>query len=38
VIRFKKVDDLALDVLSEAIRRMPAKTYIEAYEKARGKG
>ncbi|MGH9418633.1 MAG: DUF1801 domain-containing protein [Thermoanaerobaculia bacterium] len=34
-IRFKKVDDLALDVLGEAIKRMPAKTYIAAYEKAR---
>ena len=34
-IRFKKVDDLALDVLGEAIRRLPAKTYIEVYEKAR---
>jgi hypothetical protein len=34
-IRFKKVDDLALDVLGEAIRRMPAKTYINAYEQAR---
>jgi uncharacterized protein YdhG (YjbR/CyaY superfamily) len=37
-IRFKKVDDLALDVLGEAIRRMPAKKYIEFYEKARRKG
>jgi hypothetical protein len=34
-IRFKKLDDLALDVLGEAIRRLPAKTYIEVYEKAR---
>jgi Domain of unknown function (DU1801) len=34
-IRFKKVEDLALDVLGEAIRRMPARTYIEAYEKTR---
>jgi len=33
-IRFKKVDDLALDVLGEAIRRLPAKKYIEVYEKA----
>jgi hypothetical protein len=32
-IRFKKVDDLALDVLGEAIRRLPAKKYIEVYEK-----
>ena len=36
-IRFKKVEDLALDVLGEAIRRMPAKKYIELYQKARRK-
>src|SRR5688572_3680832 len=30
-IRFKKVDDLALDVIGEAIRRMPAKKYVEVY-------
>ena len=35
--RFKKVDDLALYVLGEAIRRMPAKKYIEVYEKAIGR-
>ena len=35
-IRFKKVDDLALDVLGEVIHRMPAKKYIEVYERARG--
>lgn len=34
-IRFKKVEDLALDVLGEAIRRMPAKKYIELYKKSR---
>ena len=28
-IRFKKVDDLALEVIGEAIRRVPAKKYIE---------
>lgn len=33
-IRFKRVDDLALDVLGEAIRRVPARTYIELYEKS----
>jgi len=33
-IRFKKVDDLALDVLGEAIRRVPAKRYIEIYDAA----
>ena len=31
-IRFKKVDDLALDVIGEAIRRVPAKKYIESYQ------
>lgn len=31
-IRFKKVEDVALDVLGEAIRRMPAKKYIAQYE------
>jgi len=31
-IRFKMVDDLALDVIGEAIRRVPAKKYIEHYE------
>lgn len=34
-IRFKKVEDLALDVLAEALRRMPARRYVEIYEKAR---
>jgi len=37
-IRFKKADDLALDVLGEAIRRMPARKYVEVYEEARRKG
>jgi hypothetical protein len=27
-IRFKKIEDLALDVIAEAIRRVPAKKYI----------
>src|SRR5215213_8589334 len=31
-IRFKKVDDLALDVIAETIRTMPARKYIEIYE------
>jgi hypothetical protein len=31
------VDDLALDVLGEAIRRLPAKKYIEVYEKTKGR-
>lgn len=34
-IRFKKVDDLALDVIAEAIRRVPASKYIQFYEAAR---
>ena len=33
-IRFKKVEDLALDVVGEAIRRVPAKNYIAYYESA----
>lgn len=31
-IRFKKVEDLALDVLGEAIKRVPARKYIERME------
>jgi hypothetical protein len=31
-IRFKKLDDLPLDVIGEAIRRVPAKQYVERYE------
>jgi hypothetical protein len=31
-VRFKRVEDLALDVVGEAIRRIPAKTFIERYE------
>ncbi len=34
-IRFKKVEDLALDVIGEAIKRVPAKKWIEIYEKSR---
>src|SRR4029453_8533886 len=30
-LRFKKLDDLALDVIGEAIRRVPARKYIESY-------
>jgi hypothetical protein len=33
-IRFKKVEDLALDVLGEAVRRIPVKGYIQFYEAA----
>ncbi len=31
-IRFKKIEDLALDVIGEAIKRVPAKKYVEHYE------
>ena len=34
-IRFKKVEDLALAVIGEAIKRVPAKKYIERYEAIR---
>lgn len=34
-IRFKRADDLALDVIGELIRRMPAKAYIAGYVAAR---
>lgn len=44
-VRFKSVDDLALDVIGETIRRVPARKYIAHYEAAlaglasrRGKG
>ena len=31
-VRFKKVEDLALEVIGEAIRRVPAKAYIAQYQ------
>jgi Domain of unknown function (DU1801) len=34
-VRFKRVEDLALDVIGEAIRRVPVKTYLHQYEEAR---
>ncbi len=34
-IRFRKLEDLALDVIGEVIRRSPAKEYIEYYKTAR---
>jgi hypothetical protein len=33
-VRFKKLDDLALDVLGEAIRQVPARKYVEYVESA----
>jgi hypothetical protein len=32
-IRFKKVEDLALDVIAEAFKRTPAREYVEFYER-----
>lgn len=31
-VRFKRIEDVALEVVGEAIRRMPAKKYIAQYE------
>ena len=36
-VRFKRIDDAALEVIGEAIRRVPAKAYIERYEKTLAK-
>lgn len=33
-IRFKKIEDLALDVIAEAIRRVTSKSFIEVYQRA----
>lgn len=33
-VRFRRVEDLALDVVGEAIRRVPAKKFVEHYEKS----
>jgi hypothetical protein len=35
-IRFTKLDSLPLDVIGEAIRRIPAKTYLARYQEALG--
>ena len=32
-VRFKKLDDVPLEVIGKAIKRMPVKKYIELYEK-----
>lgn len=37
-IRFKKADDLALDVIGEAVRRIPAAAYIANYQRLLAKG
>ena len=31
-IRFKRIEDLALEVIGEAIRRVPAKRYVAHHE------
>jgi hypothetical protein len=31
-VRFKKLDDVALDVVGEAVRRVPVKAFVEHYE------
>jgi hypothetical protein len=31
-VRFKKMDALALDVLAEALRRLPVAEYVQIYE------
>jgi hypothetical protein len=31
-IRFKRAEDLALDVIGEAVRRLPAKAFVKLYE------
>jgi hypothetical protein len=35
-VRFKKIEDVPLEVIGEAIKRVPAKKYIAMYEKALG--
>jgi hypothetical protein len=35
-VRFKKLDDLPLDVIGQAIARVPVERYIQLYEAARG--
>ena len=31
-VRFKRIEDVALDVVGAAIKRIPAKTYVERYQ------
>ena len=35
-VRFKKLEDLALDVIGESVRRIPAKKYLEVYQRMLG--
>jgi len=34
-VRFKKIEDLALDVIGEVVRRVPVKKYLDNYAEAR---
>jgi hypothetical protein len=34
-VRFKKIEDLALDVLGESVKRIPAKVYLKRYQDLR---
>lgn len=35
-LRFRRVDDLSLDVIGETIRRVDVDSFLAAYEQARG--
>jgi hypothetical protein len=37
-VRFKKIEDVPLDVVAEAVRRMPSRRYVAVYEAAFGGG
>ncbi len=37
-IRFRRLEDVPLDVIGEAVRRVPAKTYVSWYEAGLGQG
>jgi len=34
-IRFRKLDDLALDVIGQAVKRVPASAFVDYYERSR---
>jgi uncharacterized protein with HEPN domain len=34
-VRFKKVEDLALEVIGESVKRIPAKVYMKRYQDIR---
>jgi hypothetical protein len=35
-VRFKKIEDVPLDILGEAIERIPRERFIDLYETSRG--